>query len=148
MTKIINSEFTTLLALRADVAEKMVANPKEASSILFKETYGIPPIEKKLFLMLMELYSDAYKNADDDDNSMFNKNVVLLSLTRVFLEPIMLNKTLTAMQSESLKERIPIILKELLTSNLFEDNIVTSQKKKQPINFIKDIWPLLKRTNK
>ncbi|MFT8210171.1 MAG: hypothetical protein ACMZI0_05430 [Symbiopectobacterium sp.] len=84
LTKILNNEFNKLIPIDVALAEKMIAQPANAAKLLHQKIKEMHPIEEKLLSKSLELYSDAYKNAEDDENSSFNKRVVLFSLTHFF----------------------------------------------------------------
>lgn len=60
----------------------------------------------------------------------------------------MLNKSFSPTESKELTAKIVVMLKELLTAYSFDGDMVHLHKTPRSVSFIRQIWPLNKKSDK
>ncbi|QZN97835.1 hypothetical protein [Symbiopectobacterium purcellii] len=103
---VLKQSFSNVNPITEKILLQMMKKPNEAAEILYKRIDTMEPKAKKLFLIILGFYSDAYQSADDSKTSMFNKTQLLAAALRLTILPKLYDCTKeTPMDLSFIKER-------------------------------------------
>lgn len=128
LTYVLKKEFLKINPIDQKTFSQMKENPDKSPKILYETINTMPAQEKKRFLIMLEFYSDAYQNADDNTTSSFNKKQLLTSSLRPIILPNLYDCVKNATLSPSLINEInnygDNIASKILTSFSYESGTV------------------------
>lgn len=84
---VLKETFSKINPINEKVLLQMIETKNEPAKILYEEIKRMGPIDKKLFLIILGFYSDAYQSADDSTTSMFNKKQLRDAALRITILP-------------------------------------------------------------
>ncbi len=128
LTHVLKKEFLKINPIDQKTFLQMKENPDKSPKILYETINTMPAQEKKRFLIMLEFYSDAYQNADDNTTSSFNKKQLLTSSLRPIILPNLYECVKIATLSPSLINEInsygDTIASKILTSFSYDNGTV------------------------
>ncbi|MCW2484790.1 hypothetical protein J5069_02655 [Candidatus Symbiopectobacterium sp. NZEC127] len=117
---VLKHNFSKINPINEKVLSKMMKNQNNATEIFHERINALDPKEKNLFLIVLEFYSDAYRSADDNTTSTFNKKQLLAASLRLTILPQLYDSiTETSTDLSLIKERNNVgdhIVSNILTS--------------------------------